>query len=149
MKAEEQSNYMKMRDLADEEWLKKPKKEILQLYKNCYDMLMQFVKAKEPSDLAKDKAIIDKIKEIKMRAEKIQKEWNFPNEHYIEATGAIMVCDELLEFQGKTFNRPDNQKAIIDKQAELIKDLLRGYITPLSQTANRLKSEISELQNNK
>jgi len=40
----------------------------------------------------KDKRII----ELKKRATKIQSEWNYPNEHYIEATGAIMVCDELL-----------------------------------------------------
>jgi len=34
-------NYMQMRDLTDEEWLKLPKEEILQLYKNCYSMLNQ------------------------------------------------------------------------------------------------------------
>ena len=39
----------------------------------------------------------DKILEIKARAEKQLAEWNYPNEHYIEATGALMVCNELLE----------------------------------------------------
>ena len=38
-----------------------------------------------------------KIIEIKKRAEKQLKEWNYPNEHYIEAKGALMVCNELLE----------------------------------------------------
>lgn len=38
----------------------------------------------------------DKILEIKKRAEKQMSEWNFPNEHYIEAQGALMVCNELL-----------------------------------------------------
>lgn len=31
--------FMQFRDLTDEEWLKLPKEEILQLYKNCYQML--------------------------------------------------------------------------------------------------------------
>lgn len=38
----------------------------------------------------------EKILEIKQRAEKQMSEWNFPNEHYIEAQGALMVCEELL-----------------------------------------------------
>ena len=43
----------------------------------------------------------EKILEIKKRAEKQLKEWNYPNEHYIEAQGALMVCDELLEQHGE------------------------------------------------
>ena len=35
-------NFMQIRDLTDEEWLQLPKEEILQLYKNCYKMLMDF-----------------------------------------------------------------------------------------------------------
>jgi hypothetical protein len=35
----ENINYYQTRDLTDEEWLKLPKEEILQLYKNCYKML--------------------------------------------------------------------------------------------------------------
>ena len=34
-------NFMQTRDLTDEEWLKLPKEEILQLYKNCYKLLIQ------------------------------------------------------------------------------------------------------------
>jgi hypothetical protein len=34
-------NYFQIRDLTDEEWLLLPKEEILQLYKNCYKMLME------------------------------------------------------------------------------------------------------------
>ena len=36
------TNFMQIRDLTDEEWLQLPKEEILQLYKNCYKMLMDF-----------------------------------------------------------------------------------------------------------
>jgi hypothetical protein len=36
------ANYMKIRELTDEEWMKLPKEEILQLYKNCYKMLMSW-----------------------------------------------------------------------------------------------------------
>jgi len=43
----------------------------------------------------------DKIIKIKNRVEKIMKEWNFPNEHYIEVQGALMVCNELLEQESK------------------------------------------------
>jgi len=42
------------------------------------------------------KEMKEKIVEIKSRAEQLLKEWNYPNEHYIEATGMLMVCDELL-----------------------------------------------------
>jgi hypothetical protein len=37
-------NLIQIRDLTDEEWLKLPKEEILQLYKNCYSMLMNYIK---------------------------------------------------------------------------------------------------------
>ena len=47
----------------------------------------------------------DKIIEIKKRAEKQLKEWNYPNEHYIEAQGALMVCNELLEQQPDKENK--------------------------------------------
>lgn len=38
----------------------------------------------------------DKIIEIRDRAEIMLGEWNYPNEHYIEATAVIKVCNELL-----------------------------------------------------
>jgi hypothetical protein len=34
--------FMQARELTDEEWLKFPKEEILQLYKNCYAMLKNY-----------------------------------------------------------------------------------------------------------
>jgi hypothetical protein len=37
------SNFMQARDLTDEEWLELPKEEILQLYKNCYNMLQNYI----------------------------------------------------------------------------------------------------------
>ena len=37
------NNFIQMRDLTDEEWMKLPKKEILQLYKNCYKMLLEYI----------------------------------------------------------------------------------------------------------
>ena len=33
------SNFMRVKELTDEEWMELPKEEILQLYKNCYQML--------------------------------------------------------------------------------------------------------------
>jgi hypothetical protein len=36
-------NLIQTRDLTDEEWLELPKEEILQLYKNCYSMLMNYI----------------------------------------------------------------------------------------------------------
>jgi hypothetical protein len=42
-KSVEQSNFMQSRELTDEEWLKLPKEEILQLYKNCYSMLKNYI----------------------------------------------------------------------------------------------------------
>jgi predicted ribosome quality control (RQC) complex YloA/Tae2 family protein len=36
-------NFMQSRDLTDEEWLKLPKEEILQLYKNCYNQLKTYI----------------------------------------------------------------------------------------------------------
>jgi hypothetical protein len=38
------TNFMQTKELTDEEWMKLPKKEILQLYKNCYKMLMDYTK---------------------------------------------------------------------------------------------------------
>jgi hypothetical protein len=34
-----ESNFMQVKELTDEEWMELPKEEILQLYKNCYQML--------------------------------------------------------------------------------------------------------------
>ena len=42
------ANFMQSRDLTDEEWLKLPKEEILQLYKNCYSMLQNYLKQPDP-----------------------------------------------------------------------------------------------------
>lgn len=53
MKAEDiKTAFMQSRELTDEEWMAMPKEEILKLYKNCYSMLMVFIKQKEdqPSD---------------------------------------------------------------------------------------------------
>jgi hypothetical protein len=42
----EKANFMQTRDLTDEEWLRLPKEEILQLYKNCYKMLIDIYTSK-------------------------------------------------------------------------------------------------------
>jgi hypothetical protein len=42
-KPEKAVNFMQIRELTDEEWLKLPKEEILQLYKNCYAMLQNYI----------------------------------------------------------------------------------------------------------
>jgi hypothetical protein len=47
--------FMQSKDLTDEEWLKLPKEEILQLYKNCYKLLMQFAQ-QEQSEQVTDKS---------------------------------------------------------------------------------------------
>ncbi len=44
---ENQTNFMQIRDLTDEEWLRLPKEEILQLYKNCYTMLEDMIKSRD------------------------------------------------------------------------------------------------------
>jgi hypothetical protein len=44
------SNFMQIRDLTDEEWMKLPKKEVIQLYKNCYTMLKQCIKQEPITD---------------------------------------------------------------------------------------------------
>lgn len=41
---EPSANFMQIRELTDEEWLKLPKEEILRLYKNCYSMLQNYIK---------------------------------------------------------------------------------------------------------
>ena len=51
----------------------------------------------------------DKIIEIKSRAEQLLKEWNYPNEHYIEATGMLMVCDELLTALKSESEKPERE----------------------------------------
>ena len=38
----------------------------------------------------------EQIVELKQKAIEIQKQWQFPNEHYIEATGAIIALDAIL-----------------------------------------------------
>ena len=48
----EKTNFMQIRDLTDEEWMKRPKEEILQLYKNCYNLLIDQVGLKEKSQQA-------------------------------------------------------------------------------------------------
>ena len=37
------SNFVRITELTDEEWLKHSKEEILQLYKNCHQMLMNYI----------------------------------------------------------------------------------------------------------
>lgn len=46
------TDYMQTRDLTDEEWLKLPKEEILQLYKNVYKMLTDKLKEEKPDQPA-------------------------------------------------------------------------------------------------
>ena len=46
-------------DLTDEELLKFPKEEILQLYKNCYEMLLKYTKADQDSRENLRKALSD------------------------------------------------------------------------------------------
>jgi hypothetical protein len=41
------ADYVQIRDLTDEEWLKLPKEEILQLYKNCYKMLTDLIQQRQ------------------------------------------------------------------------------------------------------
>jgi hypothetical protein len=41
----------------------------------------------------------EQIIELKQKAIEIQKQWQFPNEHYIEATGMIMAYDAILALQ--------------------------------------------------
>ncbi len=48
-KPEKAVNFMQIRELTDEEWLKLPKEEILQLYKNCYAMLQNYIMKPEKS----------------------------------------------------------------------------------------------------
>jgi hypothetical protein len=40
--------------------------------------------------------IREQIIEIRQKAIDKQRYWVYPNEHHIEATGAIMACDEIL-----------------------------------------------------
>ena len=48
----EKTNFVQIRDLTDEEWMKRPKEEILQLLKNCYKLLIDQVGLKEKSQQA-------------------------------------------------------------------------------------------------
>ena len=51
------ADFMQMRDLTDEEWLKLPKEEILHLYKNCYKMLLEYAQQRSmPTDEEIEKA---------------------------------------------------------------------------------------------
>ena len=58
IKKHETANFYQTRDLTDEEWLKLPKEEILQLYKNCYKMLMQYIN-QSPSGTVEEIKISD------------------------------------------------------------------------------------------
>jgi hypothetical protein len=40
----------------------------------------------------------EEIEKLKARQLVIQKDWNYPNEIYIECTGVIMACDYFLEY---------------------------------------------------
>lgn len=46
------TEFTQIRDLTDEEWLKLPKEEILQLYKNCYKLLKDSLY--QPVELKRD-----------------------------------------------------------------------------------------------
>jgi hypothetical protein len=86
---------------------------------------------------------------IKARAEKQMSEWNYPNEHYIEAQGSLMVCNELLEYIG------GNSKLSLEREIviESIETQISKYKEDMrSSDAIRLTyalDELKELTNDK
>jgi uncharacterized membrane protein len=60
-KQDNEINYMQIRELTDEEWLKLPKEEILQLYKNCYSILMNYIKLSKKSSSGMREFVISEI----------------------------------------------------------------------------------------
>ena len=86
-------NFLQMRDLTDEEWLRLPKKEILQLYKNCYNILQSYI-SKQESEKPTDEMIekwadnrVSKVDSIPLRI--------FYKSIYIE--GAKTLRDGLIK----------------------------------------------------
>lgn len=57
------AGFMQIRDLTDEEWMNIPKAEILQLYKNCYKMLMEYAQSQQPEISVTDEEIEKHAKE--------------------------------------------------------------------------------------
>lgn len=51
------ANFMQSVDLTDEEWLKLPKEEILQLYKNCYSLLQDSYRNQKSQSVITDREI--------------------------------------------------------------------------------------------
>jgi hypothetical protein len=46
-----------------------------------------------------DKLIIEKVKQLKETAINNQSNWQFPNEHYIEATGMIIALNDRITYR--------------------------------------------------
>ena len=79
----------------------------------------------------KNKDLIEKIKQLKERALIAQKDWHFPNEIYIETNGAIMACDEILEyFESESKQKPTDD----DIEGEAKSNALKLYGSVSSQT---------------
>jgi len=97
-----------------------------QEYRNNIDYLVEINhKSSSHSDQMIDRegeTLKQSIQKLRSDIVKSRSYWNFPNEHYIEATGMINVCDQILEWMEKY---PDQQPqsneqsmAISDKEIE-------------------------------
>lgn len=76
-------NFMQMRDLTDEELLQLPKEEILQLYKNCYKLLVEYANAR-----------LQELSLTDMAEEYIKKELpNAEKPFHYDAEGAVCIRD--------------------------------------------------------
>lgn len=135
------SDFMQIRDLTDEEWLKLPKEEILQLYKNCYEMLIG-VTSYQPSQsrqTVSDETITEALEKYRKMDVSIP--------HWIAVKHAKLAFKELLS------QSSPNDKAVIAKQAELI-ELLEKEVhgsNPVWKSIMNLESKLKALQtsNNK
>ena len=62
-----------------------------------------------------DKLIIEKVKQLKETAINNQSNWQFPNEHYIEATGMIIALNEVLSVLESSTDGREKDKICNDK----------------------------------
>jgi hypothetical protein len=104
----ETADYVRTRDLTDEEWLKLPKEEILQLYKNCYSMLKQQY-ANQPTEdfpdidfrrdianeLSRDE-LIERLCEMNKTYTEMRKEW-FEKTQLSQSTEGLSAEDFFKE----------------------------------------------------
>jgi hypothetical protein len=65
------------------------------------------------------------IEKLRKDAIKSQEGWNFPNEIYIECTGIIMACDQILEWMESDQSQEGEQP---EKTAEEFKDQIEVFI---------------------